>query len=445
MHHMIRTIGLMLGLGALLALPTACGGGSGEEGPKTQPVSTLKTADWRSRIGQEVLLRGYLAINTDGTGTLRDGRDAFFVNAPYPQTEHVVLAADLIDKLDPNLYAGALVDLRGEVRESTSPGKSVMKDVFGDLSLCEVRVTEILDLVEPGTGLTPRQDPCDLSPLLCSTVTKPDAEKFALLYSGGIDAGNNKIRYWNDLVLYYRMLVNVLNYHPDNVIVVYKDGTADDDAMPVHYPATRQGVTDAQQQLLSGMNAVVSAEFFLFMTNHGDTQPDADSPTPGDESVDEVVFWYEDDGYWWDEEIAQYVNALPFTRMCAVLEPCYSGGLIRDMRGPNRVICAACRADELSRADSIDRNGNTDNARYDIFVRLFAEAILGYSVYTLDAVDADANDDGEVSVYEAFRFAREFDWRPETPQYEDNGDGVSTPDPDAGVTPDGTYGSTYFL
>ena len=121
--------------------------------------------------------------------------------------------------------------------------------------------------------------------------------------------------------------------------------------------------------------------------------------------------------------------------MCGVLEQCFSGGMIYDLRGPNRVICTACRETELSYGGA---------GGYDEFVQLWASAMIGLHQVTGNPVDADENNDGKVSVYEAFRWASTNDAQPETPQYEDSGEGLSISFPSAGITTDGTYGSTYF-
>ena len=60
------------------------------------------------------------------------------------------------------------------------------------------------------------------------------------------------------------------------------------------------------------------------------------------------------------------------------------------------------------------------------------------------AVDADADDDGKVSIVEAFNYARSMNSRPETPWYEDSGDGI----PRSGAMPaqgEGGLGSDTWL
>jgi hypothetical protein len=59
-------------------------------------------------------------------------------------------------------------------------------------------------------------------------------------------------------------------------------------------------------------------------------------------------------------------------------------------------------------------------------------------------VPADANSNGFVSMSEAFNYASAQDSRPETPLYDDNGDGIghSGPVPSGG---DGTLGAVTYL
>jgi len=80
---------------------------------------------------------------------------------------------------------------------------------------------------------------------------------------------------------------------------------------------------------------------------------------------------------------------------------------------------------------------------YDEFSYHFTCAINGADP-TGKTVNADANSDGEVSMVEAFNYARSKDTASETPWYEDNGDGI----PHSGSMPsgsDGTLGSNTSL
>jgi hypothetical protein len=279
-------------------------------------------------------------------------------------------------------------------------------------------------------------DPCGAGGI-CGRLVDLTPTKYALLYSGGINEDKAYQRYWNDIALYHAVLTWVYGYDPDNIVVVYKDGVPENGFAPVHYAATPSGLSDAFAELGSKMD--FTDEFFLFMTNHGGTTSDQGSPTPDDEDspldgTDECAFYFGQNSIPYDEDFAMAVNSLPFARMICVMEQCFSGGFIHDLRGPNRVIVSAASEVEVS-------FGGT---QFDDFVMLFASALVGTHQVDGTPVDADLNDDGDVSVYEAFHWARANDTQDEHPQYEDSGDGLPTGFPIAGLTLDGAYGAGVF-
>ena len=324
------------------------------------------------------------------------------------------------------------------MRETTDPERTTRAELHGDLALCEITPSATPTITAARVGpLTQLVNPCQIVPGLCDIFTPGDVEKHALLYSGGINSDSAYMRYWNDMVLYYTM-VWLFGYEPDNIIVVYKNGVAENGDMPVHYAATPSGLATAFGVL--GVNMDSNDDFFLFTTNHGGTVTDVGSPAPLDEDfgtdlIDECLFYYNSNQVLRDDTMASFVNGLQFGRMCCVMEQCFSGGMIYDLRGPNRVICTACRETEVS----------WGGATYDVFVMLFASALIGVHQLSGQPVDADENDDGKVSIYEAFRWATNNDTADETPQYEDSGEGISISFPSAGVTIDGSYGFNYFL
>lgn len=440
MGSMWKRCFVALGFVALLVLPGACGGGSsGPTGPAEGSVASLKTADWRTKIGESVELEGYLLLNDDGTGVLVDSMADTSVNAPIPETNYVALGSNFLRGLSRDTYQMAKVRLTGIVRETTDADRTTRAGLHGDLALCEIEPSATPTVTAARTGpLSALINPCVTNPGLCKIFNGGEVEKHALLYSGGINKDSAYMRYWNDMALYYNMLVWLFGYDPDNIIVVYKNGVAENGDMPVHYAATPTGLGTAFAEL--GANMDFNDDFFLFTTNHGGTVSDIGSPAPADEdfgadTIDECSFYYNVNQRLFDDQMASFVNGLSFGRMCCVMEQCFSGGMIYDLRGQNRVICTACSEVEVS------YGGST----YDDFVMLFASALIGTHQLTGTPVDADENNDGGVSVYEAFRWATNNDTRPETPQYEDSGEGIPIAFPSAGVTIDGSYGFTYFL
>lgn len=128
-----------------------------------------------------------------------------------------------------------------------------------------------------------------------------------------------------------------------------------------------------------------------------------------------------------DEQLAGWINNIPFTKLVAVLEPCFSGGLLWDLRGPNRILMSAANEFEYS------WGGSTN----DFFAVYFTDALNWSSLFNQTQVNADANHDRVISMKEAFLYAKSMD-NFEYPQYEDNGDGISTTTP--GMVGDGVNG-----
>lgn len=232
----------------------------------------------------------------------------------------------------------------------------------------------------------------------------PYPEKYAILYSGGINSHYAYYRYWNDLIWMYLLLL-LNGYDPSNIYVVYKDGVGQTEIMPVHYPATHDSMDTVFGILSSEMGG--SDSLFFFSTNHGEYHGintwEALDPDPLNQT--EVQSWF---------------NSITCDHMIIVMEQCVSGKFIRYLNATNRVVMTAC-ADDMS-SYSCDTEGIWDE-----FVYHFMSAIYGFHLNgDTTPVWADVNDDGKVSMAEAFGYAATMDSRIETPHYDDNGDGIGS-------------------
>ena len=149
-------------------------------------------------------------------------------------------------------------------------------------------------------------------------------------------------------------------------------------------------------------------------------------------SIDELLMG--NDGNLKDDDIAAWLGALHPGVMLTVMECCYGGGFAWDLRGENRIFAAATEEETSSYGNSFIRN---------VTAALQQSAVDGSNG---DPATADANHDGRVSMLEMFNFAAANDILRsiEYCQYDDNGDGVSHPDPiPAGG--DGALGAVTFL
>ncbi len=253
--------------------------------------------------------------------------------------------------------------------------------------------------------------------------TQTYANRYAVLISGGYRAAKAYPRYWNDLKFMYSILVNKYAYDPQNIIVLYKNGIAQDTDMPVNKSANYEYFNNTFNYLAQIMDSKDS--LFIYTTNHG--------------SEDGLCLYYYQIVS--PEHFTEVLNPIQYHKMIIVMEQCNSGIFIPALSGPNRVIMTAASATESSW--SCDTEGS-----YDEFVYHFMTAVNmetpGGTVITWH----DVNTDGYISMREAFNYGLIMDSRAEHPHYDDNGDGVgvnafllST----VTVGQDGYYGNNIYL
>ncbi|MBD3235271.1 MAG: hypothetical protein GF330_01040 [Candidatus Eisenbacteria bacterium] len=242
--------------------------------------------------------------------------------------------------------------------------------------------------------------------------TQDRGRAFAFIISGGANQSNNHIRYWNDSAFIYTTLVDYYGYPDENIYVCISDGLdpapdrsdgtnsppdldgdGDDD---IQYPATYVYIEQVFDELSTILTA--SDQLFLFTTDHGGQEA-------GWDCYLNLWNWEE----LRDDQLAAFCDALPCQTIIGTFEQCFSGGMIDDLEGEGRVISTAARWDEYSWAMGPDYI-------YDTYVYFWTSAVNWADPYG-NPVDADTNDDGVVSMREAFVYAEANDHEDETPQY----------------------------
>jgi hypothetical protein len=238
--------------------------------------------------------------------------------------------------------------------------------------------------------------------------------RWAVLMNGGYDSGNNHVRYWNDLSNIYITLNNVYEIPDENIIVLCSDGLdpAVDQSNGQNSNPDLDGDGDADIMyscVLSNVDAVfagLAANFtgteklFVFTTDHGSTA--------GGYDTIENLWNYEE---LTDAHFAELLAAVPASEIICTLEPCFSGGFLDNVVVPPGPIVAtsACRYDEYSWAMPPDYV-------YDTYVFHWTAAVKGEDAYGVP-VDADANQDGLITMDEAYAYAIAHDTDSESPQY----------------------------
>ena len=102
-----------------------------------------------------------------------------------------------------------------------------------------------------------------------------------------------------------------------------------------------------------------------------------------------------------DTDFAYEVNKVNAKNISVCMGQCHSGGFIDNLESPGRVIMTACRYDETS---------HTSNFYYDDFVHHWTDAVN-------NDYGADTDNDGQVSMSEAFAYAVSHDVNTENPQF----------------------------
>ena len=246
--------------------------------------------------------------------------------------------------------------------------------------------------------------------------------RWAVLMNGGYNAGNNHVRYWNDLSNIYITLNHVYGYPDEQIIVLCSDGLdptpdqsngqnsdpdldgdGDDDIM---YSCILSNIDMVFGDLAN--NLTEENELFVFTTDHGSSEGGWDS-VQNLWNMEELS----------DDHFAELLENLSVCEIVCTFEPCFSGGFLDDVVVPPGPIVAssACRHDEYSWAMS--------NLQYDEYVFHWTAAVKGEDAYG-SPVDADLNGDGYITMDEAYKYAVEMDEADENPQYGDYPEGCGS-------------------
>lgn len=341
-------------------------------------------------IGKTVTLIGYLVIA--GGNHLLVSNPLLYFNNSLDVGNHVVLDGSIPQSMSRSVGKQIAVTGVLEVVDSSDGTLGTQVDSFFDITT-EVEYPGIY----VDTQLNPYAEFSDIEHLFDFT-----AEKYAVLYSGGIKPGKDYYRYWNDIIYMY-FILQMNGYDSSNIYVIYKDGVGEDAYTPVDYPATHDSLDTVFGELSGVMDAADT--LFFYTTNHGGNSG--------------ISVWtpMDDSGALTHAQVSDWLDSITCRDMIIVMEQCVSGRFIQYLSAENRVILTACHNAESSY--SADTEGNWDE-----FVYHFMCAVSGVS-WNGDAVtiNADFNDNGYVSMREAFIWAALMDSRPETPWYNDNGDG----------------------
>lgn len=239
----------------------------------------------------------------------------------------------------------------------------------------------------------------------------------AVIISGGMNKLMNHERYWNDCAFLYRTLREDYHFPKQDITLLISDGgeagrdmlladgsgfatsPADldsDGERDVWLPATLSQVDASLSELAARLSA--NDRLFLFIIDHGGY----------DDALRQSYAWMWGGERLYDTHLARLLDAFHVASMSICLGMCRSGGFIDNLHAENRVIATSCAENEESWA--------CQDRPYDEFVYHWICAVAGQEPEG-NAIDADTDGDGYVTMSEAFKYAYLHDCREETPQY----------------------------
>lgn len=250
---------------------------------------------------------------------------------------------------------------------------------------------------------------------------KKQLNKYAVIISGGVNKHNSYHRYWNDCSLFYQYLVNVEGYPKENIYVLFGRGPQMGDEIyadmrldipnyyyelpilspkdldndgedDIFYGATKEDISNVFDELSERMTW--KDDLFLFTTDHGD-------PTG-------LNLWltYDEEGVvksniLTHRELSDELDKVRANKIDVLMAQCFSGGFIEPLKRNNLTIATACNDVQVSFCD--------ETYTFEEFAFHFICALSGMNPFCGEKVDADADHDGEVSMREAFDYAKEKD------------------------------------
>ena len=256
-----------------------------------------------------------------------------------------------------------------------------------------------------------------LFPLVAVRAQGADCNLYAVLINGGRNRLTNHERYWNDCSFLYRTLRQTFHIPKRNITVLMSDGGAPEEDMlradargfassspdldgdgqsDIDYPATELAFGNVLIKLSKTLT--INDHLLLFIVDHGGSK---------DKEKDSFI-WLWNDQQMQDYSLGMLLGLFDIGSMNILMGQCYAGGFIDNILYNRTIITTACSGSEQS--------WMCPDKPYDEFVYHWICAVNGADENG-NAVYADTNGDGQVSMAEAFEYARSHDRVNETPQY----------------------------
>ena len=229
--------------------------------------------------------------------------------------------------------------------------------------------------------------------------------KYAIIINGGYNSTVNHPQYWNDCSIVYKMLKNEYGYSDNNIFVIMSDGTSsaadlsDGTSSPVDLDG--DGISDIDYSAnLGNISAVFNTvgsytsyggDIFIYITGyHGGYSNNKTHP---------LCVWQEQELTLSD--FLTYMGVISSNaKIHSLINLKHNDKLLDYFSSRNNTTVASCD------------NNNTvtvQNKSYSRFTYNWTAAMTGENPGTTSVVDADLDNDDNISFLEAFKYAKNYE------------------------------------
>ena len=403
---------------AAVSPPSAPAAARAAAAVQAQEIRGLTLQERQKLVGKSAAIRGF--YSNKSVPLIVDDIERMSVRKPLPPGSYILIAGTL----PAGLRHGDRLEARGAIARPTAAdpaqfrGEPTILKLSSAADAVRVIAPSALKMIPAADEETTKR--IATASAKFKTEDRPGAihvpRHYAVLINGGQNAANNRVSFYNDLVVSYNLMIG-RGCSPDDITVINADGggappgSTPCGRVPVHYAATVKNLRTVFAGLAGKITSVDT--LYVMITDHGG------------EGL--VCLWREDISW---RDFGALINGI---RRCAqmviAIDICHAGGLVSQVMGERRVVIAACDSGALA----------MDSSRGDCGGMTFAliSALTGMEP-TGGTVNADENSDGRISLAEAFNYVRS---HVETrhPQRAHYNDDAAMPDA-TGILPQGTDG-----
>lgn len=158
---------------------------------------------------------------------------------------------------------------------------------------------------------------------------------YAVLFSGGVNPQLNYPVYYHQTSAMWDLVVDTLNFDPENVYVLYADGSGDWKKVTDKGGTIREGTAASLQSALTEVKSEISNKgcFYFWSYDHGDnlSYENHDKPVKDDAYL---CGWGENDRIS-DEQLASWVSGMPAKAETYALAQCFARGMADNLLAAN--------------------------------------------------------------------------------------------------------------